>query len=333
MASTIISGVGASLPDKVLTNADLEKIVDTSDEWIITRTGIKERRILQKDEKISDHCIRAAKEALENAGIKPDDLDLIINATFTGDSILPAAACIIQEKLGVTKYVPAFDLAAACSGWVYGLEVANNFIKSGNYSNILLIGADALTPITNWKDRGTCVLFGDGAGAAVITKSINGNGGILATDIGAVGKHADLLRVEGGGSFLPASRLISNASLEDKYYLYMAGNELFKIVTRLVINSVKRLLEKAKMSIDEIDLVIPHQANIRIIEYVCKNLSIPMEKIGITLDKYGNCSAGTVPITLYDSLQKKKIKNGDNIVFTAFGGGLTFASVLMQWTD
>jgi 3-oxoacyl-[acyl-carrier-protein] synthase-3 len=331
MYNAVIKGVGASVPDKVLTNADLEKIVDTSDEWITTRTGIKERRILSEGEKISDHCVRAAKEALAQASMDPDDLDLIVNATFTGDLPLPAEGCIIQEKLGCTRNVPAFDLAAACSGWVYGVEVASNFIKSGNYKNILVIGSDALTPFTNWEDRGTCILFGDGAGAAVLTRTEDTNSGIIAADLGAVGKYVDLLKVDGGGSVMPPDKLLDDPSQKAKYYIFMAGNELFKIVTRLVIDSVNRLLEKTQLTAEDVDLVIPHQANIRIIEFVAKKLSIPMEKMGLTLEKYGNSSGGTVPITLNEYLKNGKIKEGHNVVFTAFGGGLTYASMLVKW--
>jgi 3-oxoacyl-[acyl-carrier-protein] synthase-3 len=331
MGNAIITGVGSSLPEKVLTNADLEKIVETSDEWIRTRTGIRERRVLSKGERLSEHGVRAGLGAVKDAGLAPDQIDLIINATFTGDWVLPSAACIIQEKMGITRPVPAFDLAAACSGWVYGLETASNFIKTGRYRHILVIGSDALTPITNWEDRGTCVLFGDGAGAAVVSHTDEADAGIIDADLGAVGKHVNLLYCEGGHSAMPAERLLQDPSLKHKYYIYMAGNELFKIVTRLVIDSVNRLLEKTGLSVSDVDLMIPHQANIRIIEYVASKLKFPMEKMGLTLEKYGNCSGGTVPVTLHDCLKSGRIKKGDNVIFTAFGGGLTYASVLVKW--
>jgi 3-oxoacyl-[acyl-carrier-protein] synthase-3 len=331
MISAVITGTGASLPEKVMTNADLEKIVETSDEWITTRTGIKERRILSEGERMSDLCTRAALEAIQNAGLAPNDIDFIINATFTADWVLPAGACIIQEKMGITRPVPAFDLAAACSGWVYGLETANNFIQSGRYRHVLVIGSDALTSITNWEDRGTCVLFADGAGAAVLSRCDEAGAGIIDADLGAVGKYTNLLYCEGGHSAMPAERLLKDPSLKNKYYIYMAGNELFKIVTRLVIDSVNRLLKKTGLSAADIDLVIPHQANIRIIEYVASKLSLPMEKMGLTLEKYGNCSGGTVPVTLHDCIKRGRIKKGDNVIFTAFGGGLTYASVLIKW--
>lgn len=326
-----IDGVGASLPEKVLTNADLEKIVETTDEWITTRTGIKERHVLRPGEKISDHCVRAAQDALNQAGASIDDMDLIINATFTADYVLPSGACIIQEKLGAKRDVPAFDLAAACSGWVYGLEMANNCIKSGQYKKILVVGADALTPLTNWKDRSTCVLFGDGAGAAVLSATEDPTVGILGADLGAVGRHAAILSVEGGASYMPGPALLKDPTLESKYYISMAGNELFKIVTRLVVDSLKRLLEKSHVSAGDISLLIPHQANTRIIDYVAEKLELPKERVIITIDKYGNNSAASVPVALYDTLKQGRIKKGDNLVFTAFGGGLTYASLLVRW--
>ncbi|MFH0918752.1 MAG: beta-ketoacyl-ACP synthase III [Fibrobacterota bacterium] len=327
-----IDGIGAALPETVLTNADLEKIVETTDEWITSRTGIKERRILAPGERLSDFCVKAANEALQNAGVKADDLDLIINCTFTADAVLPSGACLIQSKLGVSRDVPAFDLAAACTGFVYGLETANNFIKSGNYQRVLVIGADALSPFTNWKDRSSCVLFGDGAGAAVLSATDNPDAGILGADLGAAGRHSAILSVEGGGSFMPGPSLLKDPSLESKFYISMAGNSLFKIVTRLVVDSVKRLLDKTGLKPEDINYMVPHQANIRIIEYVYQALGIPAEKVAITIEKYGNNSAASVPVTLYDSLQAGKIKKGDNIVFTAFGGGLTYASMLVKWS-
>jgi 3-oxoacyl-[acyl-carrier-protein] synthase III len=326
-----IDGIGASLPQKVLTNADLEKMVDTSDEWITTRTGIKERRILDKGEKISDHCVRAAQEALRNAGAEVDDMDLIINATFTADYVLPSNACIVQEKLGAKRDMPAFDLAAACSGFVYGLETANSFIKSGQYKKILVIGADALSAFTNWKDRSSCILFGDGAGAAVVSATPEAGIGILAADLGAAGRHSDILSVHGGGSALPGPELLKDPSQEDKFYIFMAGNSVFKIVTRLVADSVERLMKKAGVTASDIALFIPHQANTRIIDFVAEKAGIPKEKVIITISKYGNNSAASVPVALYDTLKAGRIKKGDNLLLTAFGGGLTYASMLIKW--
>ncbi|OGS36576.1 MAG: 3-oxoacyl-ACP synthase [Elusimicrobia bacterium RIFOXYB2_FULL_49_7] len=326
-----ITGVGSSLPEKVLTNADLEKIVETSDEWITTRTGIKERRILSEGEHLSDYCVKAAKEALEKSGTAPDELDLIINGTFTPDFFLPSNACVIQNKLGVTRDVPAFDLAAACSGFVYGLETANHFIRSGQYKKILVIGGDALSAFTNWADRGSCVLFGDGAGAAVVEGSHDSTEGILSADLGAAGRHLNILKVEGGGSVMPGPALLDDPSLKNKYYIEMAGNELFKIVTRLVVDSVKRAIDKAGLTIQDIDYFVPHQANIRIIDYVAEKLGMPKEKVAVTIHKYGNNSAASVPVTLYDSLCEGKIKKGDNVVMTAFGAGLTYASMVVRW--
>ena len=331
MAKAKITGIGASVPDKVLTNADLEKMVETTDDWITSRTGIKERRILAEGERISDHCVKAAKEALDRAGASPDDLDLIINATFTADYVLPSGACLIQDKLGVTRDVPAFDLAAACSGFVYGLETASHFIASGNYKKILVIGADALSRFTNWADRATCVLFGDGAGAAVVEPADDPSIGILSADLGAAGRHHDILKVEGGSSFMPGPCLLTDASLKDKYYITMEGNSLFKIVTRLVADSVLRAIEKAGLKPSDISYFVPHQANIRIIDYVAEKLKMPREKVAVTIRKYGNNSAASVPVALYDCLKEGKIKKGDLVVFTAFGSGLTYASMVVRW--
>lgn len=324
-------GVGKSLPEKILTNADLEKMVDTTDEWITTRTGVKERRILSPGESINDHCVKAAKEAIEKAQCNPDEIDLIINCTFTSDYVLPSGACIIQDKLGFTRDVPAFDLAAACSGFMYGVETANSFLSTGNYRKILVIGADALSPFTNWKDRASCVLFGDGAGAAVLSGTEDPNVGVLSSDLGASGKHNRILMVEGGGSTLHGTALMNDASLESKFYITMEGNTLFKIVTRLVADSVKRAIEKAGLTPEEIDFLVPHQANTRIIDFVAEKLGLPREKCAVTIHKYGNNSAASIPIALYDSLEEGKIKKGDKIVMTGFGGGLTYASLVVKW--
>ncbi len=324
-------GVGRSLPSKVLTNSDLEKIVDTSDEWITTRTGIKERRILSEGESISDHCVKAAQEALQKANCGPDDLDLIINCTFTSDYVLPSGACVIQDKLGVTRDIPSFDLAAACSGFMYGVETANNFISTGNYKKILVIGSDALSPFVNWEDRSTCVLFGDGAGAAVLSATEDPSVGIMASDLGAVGKHHKIIMVEGGGTIFHGSKLAKDPTLLSKYFITMDGNSLFKIVTRLVVDSVKRAIERGGIKPEEIDFLVPHQANTRIIDFVAEKLGLPKEKCGVTIHKYGNNSAGSVPVTLYESLSEGKIKKGDNVVMTGFGGGLTYASLLVRW--
>ncbi|OGJ89398.1 MAG: hypothetical protein A2487_07045 [Candidatus Raymondbacteria bacterium RifOxyC12_full_50_8] len=330
MRNVKIAGVGISLPEKVVKNSDLAKIVDTSDEWIVSRTGIRERRIMQEGEMISDHAVCAAKEAITAAGMSVDDLDFIINATFTADFLCPSNACIIQEKLGVTKPIPVFDLAAACSGWVYGVEMANNLIRAGSYATILVIGGDAMSPFIDWTDRSTCVLFGDGVGAAVVTAS-DQPGGVLAADLGANGKHAGLITISGGGSRLPAYKLQEDPSLRAQYYFKMDGNAVFKIVTRIVVDSIKRVCDRAQVPVEKLDCIVPHQANYRMIDYIARSLKIPEEKIGLTVDKYANSSAGTIPITLYECLKAGKIKQGDHVVFTAFGAGLTYASLLIKW--
>jgi len=325
-------GLGKSLPAKILTNADLEKMVDTSDEWITTRTGVKERRILSPGESINDHCVIAAKEAIDKAQCNLDEIDLIINCTFTSDYVLPSGACIIQDKLGFTRDVPAFDLAAACSGFMYGVETANSFLATGNYRKVLVVGADALSPFTNWKDRTSCVLFGDGAGAAVLSGTTNPDEGVLASDLGAAGRHNKVLMIEGGSAAFHATELLKDPSLESKFYITMEGNALFKIVTRLVADSVKRAIEKAGLTPADIDFLVPHQANTRIIDFVAEKLGLPREKCAVTIQKYGNNSAASIPIALCDSLEEGRIKKGDKIVMTGFGGGLTYASLVVKWS-
>lgn len=320
-----------ALPDKVLTNADLEKIVDTSDEWITSRTGIKERRVLSDGERLSELVVKAAREALNSASLIIDDIDLIIGATFTSDYQLPSGACQLHYHLGAKRPIPAFDLAAACSGWVYGLEVASNFIQSGNYRNILLTGADALSPFLNWKDRTTCVLFGDGAGATIISPTQNSKAGLRYTDWGAWGKYGDILKTEGGKSALPGHRLLENPSQRENFFVQMAGREVFKVVSPMVVESIRRVLKKTEFSMDQMDIFVPHQANLRMIKFIIEKLAYPIEKVGITLQKYGNSSAGTIPITLYECVMEGRIKKGDKVLFSAFGGGLTYASSLLIW--
>lgn len=333
MPGVIITGAGSGLPKKIVTNKDLEKIVDTNDEWIRSRTGIEERRILSGDETIIDLCVEASNQALEDSGVKAEDIDLIICGTVSQAYMLPSQACYIQKEIGAVN-ATAFDLGAACSGWIYGFITASQFIKTGAYKNILVIGADALSPYTDWSDRSTCVIFADGAGATVVSATDDDSRGLLSWDMGSDGRHSEILTITGGGSLAPATYLVDktkDAEPREKYFIQMEGNELFKIITRLTIASCKKAVEKAGISVDDIDHVIAHQANTRIIQFVCKSLGVSYDKATITMDKLGNCSGGTVPITIRAALDRKNIKKGDTVLMTAFGGGLTWGSAIIKW--
>lgn len=320
-----ITGLGKYLPDRILTNKELEEIVDTSDKWITSRTGIKERRIAAEDVSTSDLALEAAHEALADAGISGKDLDLIIVATVTPDMIFPATACILQDKLGAKK-AATFDLEAGCSGFVYGLGVASSFIENGMYDNILVVGAETLSKITDWEDRGTCVLFGDGAGAAVIQATENG--GMLAFDMGAKGSGGSSLYIPGGGSLNPATE----KSVKDKLHtIKMEGNQVFKFAVKRMGLSSLDVLKKAGLESEDIDLLVPHQANTRIIYSAAKRLDLEEEKVYVNLPKYGNTSSASVPIALVEALDDGLIDKGDIILLVAFGAGLTWASTVMEW--
>lgn len=321
-----ILSIASAVPNTVVTNADLEKIVDTSDEWIRTMTGIQERRKAEDDKAASDYAVAAARQALDRAGLQPSDIDLIIVGTFTPDKLLPSAACIVQRELGCIG-VPAFDVSAACSGFVYSLVTADAFIKSGAYKHILVIGVDILTRVTNWTDRGTCVLFGDGAGAAVVGPVADGEG-ILAFELGADGTGADSLRIDAGGSRTPCTP--ENLMLHlDK--ISMEGREVFKFAVKIQGEATERVLAKCGLTTADIDLLVPHQANIRIVESAMNRLGLPAEKVFVNLHKYGNTSAASIPIALDEAVREGKIKKGDTIVTVGFGGGLTWAAGVMKW--
>lgn len=329
MSNQITAGIislGKAVPERVLTNADLEKIVDTSDEWIRSMTGIAERRIAAEGEATSDYAIRAARVAMERAGLGPKDIDLIILATFTGDSPLPATACVVQNALGCTG-VPAFDLAAGCSGWAYALATANAFVTSGMYKHVLVIGADLLTRVTNWSDRGTCILFGDGAGAAVVGPVEEGSG-FLAFDLGADGSGADSLTVRAGGSRQPCTPEIL-ADHGDK--VYMEGREVFKFAVKIQGEACERVLAKIGLTADDVSLLVPHQANIRIIDSAAQRLGVPRDKIFVNLQKYGNTSAASIPLAMEEAWSEGRIKKGDIVVAVGFGAGLTWAAGVMKW--
>jgi len=320
-----IVGMGFYVPEKVLTNRDLEKMVDTSDEWIRTRTGIQERHVADKGMGTSDLSAKAALEALKNAKLKPEDIDLLIVATATPDMPLPACACLVQEKIGATN-AAAFDLAAACAGFVYALFTAEQFIKNGSYKTILVIGADLISSYIDWSDRTTCILFGDGAGAAVLQEVKSG--GILGTLIGSDGRYADLLTITAGGSKNPAS----HETVESKaHYLKMNGSEVFKLAVRGMCDAVTKALAKAGVAMDDVACFIPHQANQRIIEAVSERLGLPKEKIFVNLQKYGNTSSASCAIALCEAVRAGKIKKKDKVVLATFGSGLVWGAMVIEW--
>lgn len=321
-----IIGIGTYVPEKVVTNKDLEKIVDTDDEWIVERTGIKERRIAEEGMATSDLATRAAQNALLDAGMTADEIDLIIVATATPDMFFPSVACLVQNNLKASK-AAAFDLAAGCSGFVYGLVVGSQFIKAGLYKKILVIGAETLSRILDWTDRNTCVLFGDGAGAAVLGETEPGCG-ILGTHLGADGAGGDLLKLPAGGSKCPASAETVN---NKQHFVHMNGNEVFKFATKVMGEAAIKALENAGLTSADVDMLIPHQANIRIIQSAAKRLKMPAEKVIINVDRYGNTSAASIPIALEEAVKLNKVKNGDVIVLVGFGAGLTWASCVIKW--
>jgi 3-oxoacyl-[acyl-carrier-protein] synthase III len=304
-----IVGIGRYLPEKVVTNADLEKIMDTTDEWIRSRTGIEERRIADDNTNTSDMGLAAAQKAIENAGITPEELDLILVATVTPDQPFPSVACMLQERLGA-KNAAAMDVSAACAGFMYGIVTAKQFVESGTYKHVLIVGVEKLSKITNWEDRNTAVLFGDGAGAVIIGE-VSENRGVLAFELGADGTGAKHL-------------------YQDEYII-MNGREVFKFAVRQMGESCLNVLEKAGLSKEDVDFLIPHQANIRIMEASRQRLELPVEKMSKTVHKYGNTSAASIPISLVEELEAGKIKDDDIIVMVGFGGGLTWGAIAIRW--
>ncbi|RLE07986.1 3-oxoacyl-ACP synthase [Candidatus Aerophobetes bacterium] len=326
LRETQIIGTGSYIPSRILTNADLEKMVDTSDEWISTRTGIKERHIADENEAASDLAYEASKRALESAKIKPEELDMILVATITPDMIFPATACILQDRLGARK-AAAFDLEAACSGFLYGISVGSQFIATEMYDTILVVAAEALSKIVDWQDRNTCVIFADGAGAAVLRPS-NGESRIISTYLGADGGGADLVGVPAGGSRLPASfETVKNR----QHYMKMKGNELFKRAVKIMVQAIEISLSRGNLVPGDIDFFIPHQANVRIINAVVKRIGLDMDRVYINLDQCGNMSAASIAVALDQAVKERKIKRGDKVLFTSFGGGLTWASMIVKW--
>jgi 3-oxoacyl-[acyl-carrier-protein] synthase-3 len=321
-----IIATGSYVPENVITNQDLEKIVETSDDWITERTGIKERRIVNGNQATSDLAFEAASIALKRAHLRPKDIDLIIVATITPDMPFPSTACILQDRLGA-KNAAAFDVNAACSGFLYGLHIANGLIRSGTNQRILLVGAEVLSKVTDWQDRTTCVLFGDGAGAAII-EATKEKRGILSTRINSDGSLSELICLPGGGSRNPCTR---DSILKRLNFIKMKGNETFKVAVRTLEELVIKTLDDNKLEPSQLSLLIPHQANIRIIQATAKRLNMPMDKVFVNIEKFGNTSAASVPIALDEAVQTGRVQEGDYILLEAFGGGLTWASSLIRW--
>ena len=321
-----IAAVGSYVPEKILTNADLEKIVDTTDEWITTRTGIKERRIAADNEFTSDMAAKAARRAMEKAGITAEQIDLIIVATITPDMLFPATACLVQHKLGAHR-AAAFDIEAACSGFIYALEIGQQFIMSRAYDTVLVIGAERLSSIVNWKDRNTCVLFGDGAGAAILQHRPDAHG-LLTACMGADGEKAMLLCMPGGGSRIPASTDSVEAGL---HHLQMDGKETFKNAVTAMLTAAQEALRRCELDITQIKLMIPHQANRRIIDAVVERLGVKPDQVFVNLDRYGNTSAASVAIALDEAVTQERLKRGDLALLVVFGAGLTWAAAVIEW--
>ncbi|MBX3070200.1 MAG: ketoacyl-ACP synthase III [Thermomicrobiales bacterium] len=325
MQHAAITGWGMAVPERVLTNADLERMVDTSDEWILSRTGIRERRVVGPRDTTTSLSVAAARQALETAGLTADDLDLIVVATCTPDQFLVSEACLVQGELGGNA--AAFDLGAACAGFVYALSTATQFIRSGVYQRVLVIGADTLTRFVDYSDRSTCILFGDGAGAVILEASDEPRG-MLSTVLGADGAGYKHLYIPGWGAFVPESAGIFP---EYRPYLQMNGREVFRFAVTAMGDAAVESVSKAGLEFDDIDMLIPHQANLRIIDAAARRLNLPMEKVWVNLDRYGNTSAASIPIALVEAQLAGKLSEGANIVFVAFGGGLAWAASVVRW--
>lgn len=326
MPKAKIIATGSYVPEKRLTNHEIEKLIDTSDTWITQRTGIKERRIAASSQSASDLAYEASRKAIKRCNIKPAELDMIIVATVSGDMPMPATACILQKLLGAKNAV-AFDINAACSGFIYGMSIADSFVKAGSFKKILLVGVEVLSKFLDWSDRTTCILFGDGAGAAILVPT-EGDNGILSTHLYSDGILWDFIYIPGGGSMHPTSP----DTLKNKlHFIKMKGNETFKVAVKTLENLVINTLKKNGLEPSQLSLLIPHQANLRIIVATAKKLGIPMDKVFVNVDRYGNTSAASIPIALDEAFVSGRIKNGDYVMLEAFGAGLTWASALIKW--
>jgi 3-oxoacyl-[acyl-carrier-protein] synthase-3 len=326
MPQAYFAGIGCHHPERILSNADLERLVDTTDDWITTRTGIKERRIAADDECTSDLALPAARQALAMAGVAPEALDLILVATASPDQPFPSTACNLQAKLRAGR-CPAFDITAACSGFIYGITIAQQFIESGKYGSILVVGAEKISAITDWTDRNTCVLFGDGAGAVVL-RAREGRGSILSSVLAADGTCGDLLNIPAGGTRRP---LNPERIDHHEYCIRMSGREVFKLAVIAMQNAAIEALETAGVTISDIACIIPHQANMRIVDAIADRLGVPVERFFINLQRYGNTSAASIPVALAEAVAEGRVRRGDKVLLTAFGGGLTWAAAVIEW--
>jgi 3-oxoacyl-[acyl-carrier-protein] synthase III len=326
MTRAQIVGIGAYAPKRILTNQDLEKMVDTSDEWIVQRTGIHERRIVDETEAASDLGLRAAQQAMDRAGVEPEEIDLIVVGTTSGDMAFPTTANILQHQLGC-RNAGSMDLYAACSGSIYSLSVGAQYIETGKYRTVLCVGAECLSRITDYTDRGTCILLADAAGAAVL-RPAEGEAGIIDTDLYSDGRYGDLLIQPGGGSRHPASHETVDRRL---HFAKMKGNEVFKVAVRMFEDSAKRIIERNGFTVEDIDMFVPHQANLRIIEAAVKRLKLPMERVVVNVDRYGNTGAASVYVALEEAWAAKRITSGDLLLLAAFGGGFTWGAALVRW--
>ncbi|HVQ75802.1 MAG TPA: beta-ketoacyl-ACP synthase III [Candidatus Binatia bacterium] len=321
-----IVGVGAYAPSRVLTNAELTTLVDTTDEWIVQRTGVRERRIAADDEAASDLALRASQQALERAGVEPGEVDFIVVGTTTGDHAFPTTANVVQHRLGCGN-AGSVDVYAACAGSVYGLSVATQYVETGKYRTVLCIGAECLSRITDYTDRGTCILLADAAGAVVLRPS-DDESGIIDTDVYSAGRYGELLYQPAGGSRMPATAETVEGGL---HYAKMKGNEVFKVAVRMFGDCAERILSRHGFTADDIDLFVPHQANLRIIEAAVKRLKIPMERVVVNVERYGNTGAASVYVALEEAWATKRLSTGDLVLMAAFGGGFTWGAVLLRW--
>jgi len=323
-----ITAIGKYTPERILNNFDLEKIVETTDEWIRSRTGMFERHIASETEAASDFAHQAAINAIESSDVKYKDIDQIIVATITGDHPFPSTSCIVQRKLGL-KSIPAFDVSAGCTGFVYAIDIARQYVENGIAKNILVIGVEVLTKITNWKDRNTCVLFGDGSGATIISRAEASDiSRIIDSKIDADGSQGDLLIQQAGGSRMPASHESVDANL---HTVYMEGNRIYKNAIKSMFASSDELLRRNNLTVSDVDWIIPHQANLRIIEGLADKMRVPMSKVIVNIEKYGNTSSATIPLAIDEAVRSKKIRRGDIILLTSFGAGLTWGSILARY--
>ncbi len=321
-----IIGTGSFLPDQVLTNYDLEKLVETSNEWILARTGIQERRIAGDDVSSSDLAVGAARRALEKSHLSADQIDLIIVATITPDMFFPSTACIVQHKIGAVN-AAAFDISAACTGFIYGISIAEQFIKSKTYKYIMVIGVEVMSKIVDWSDRNTCILFGDGAGAAVLGP-VEPQKGVRFSQLKSDGSGGDLLELPAGGSKIPCSQYSLDNGL---HFLKMSGKDIFKFGVKIMEEATRNALESCGLEVSDIDLLIPHQANLRIINSGAKRLKLPLEKVWVNIHRYGNISAASIPVALDEALSLGKIKEGSLVLLVGFGGGLTWGVNVIRW--